>query len=174
MREIVPELPEDDREPAEAQWLDDDQDSFESLEDDIAGQGTGFDESDDDLPAERHPLLQKATDFYVGLDKLLPEDDPPLAPLVRTLYQGAGEMVGGLAQALSRAEAGAVDPGLRLVQLKRALRGVAFARGAVFPLRSTLGKEESDKLFATLEKMTSEIVSEIGKLRSQLAGDDST
>ena len=173
MREIVPELPQDDREPAEASSLEDDQDSFESLEDDIAGQGTRFDESDEDTPVERHPLLQKATDFYVGLDKLFPEGDPPLAPLVRTLYQGAGEAVGGLAQALSNPDEDALDQGLRLVQLKRALRGVAFARGAVFPLRSTLGKEQSDKLFATLEELASEIVSEIGKVRSKLAADDS-
>ena len=113
LREIVPELPDDDREPAEAQWLDDDQDSFESLEDDIAGQGTGFDDSDGDRPAERHPLLQKATDFYVGLDKLFPEDNPQLAALARTLYQGAGEAVGGLAQALSSRAEDAVDHGLR-------------------------------------------------------------
>ena len=174
MREIVPELPEDDREPGDAQWHDhDDEDSFESLEDDIAGQGTAFDESDDDRPPERHPTLQKATDFYVGLDKLLPDDDPPPAPLVQTLYQGAGEMVGGLAQALSSRDEDALDPGLRLVQLKRRLRGVAFTRGAVFPLRPTLGKEQSDKLFETLEELASEITSEIGKLRSKLTGDDS-
>ena len=173
MREIVPELPEDDREPAEAQWLDDDRDSFESLEDDIAGQGTAFDESDDDLPAERHPLLQKATDFYVGLDELLPEDDPARSPPVRTLYHGAAEAVGGLAQALSSRDEDALDHGLRLVQLKRALRGVAFARGAVFPLRPTFGKEQSDKLFSTLKELASEIVAEIGKVRSKLAGDGS-
>ena len=75
MREVVPQLHEDDVEASEEPWLDDDQDSFEPLEDDLAGQGTGFDESDDDAPAERHPLLQKATGFFVGLDKLFPEDD---------------------------------------------------------------------------------------------------
>jgi hypothetical protein len=168
MREIVPQLHEDEVEASEEQWLDDDQDSFEPLEDDLAGQGTGFDESDDDAPAERHPLLQKATGFFVGLDKLFPEDDQQAGALVRPLYQG-----GGLAQALSSPDEDALDHGLRLVQLKRALRGVAFARGAVFPLRSTLGEERSEKLFGTLEELASEIASEIGKVRSKLAGDDS-
>ncbi len=39
------------------------------------------------------------------------------------------------------------DYGLRVVQLKRALRGAAFARGALFPLRSAMSAEQFDELF---------------------------
>lgn len=58
------------------------------------------------------------------------------------------------------------------VQLKRALRGVAFARGALFPLRSTMSKEQSDEFFRTLEQLETDIVSELDKLRSGYRGDD--
>jgi hypothetical protein len=58
------------------------------------------------------------------------------------------------------------------VQLKRALRGAAFARGALFPLRSTLSVEQFDELFSTLQQMETDIVSELGKVRSDHQGDD--
>jgi hypothetical protein len=174
MREIVPELPEDEPEPPEEPWRDDDdQASFESLEDDIVEHGTGFDDDSDDEPAARHPLLQKATDFFVRLDTLFPEEDPSSASNVRSLSHGAAEAVGGLAQALSCPDEDGLDYGLRLVQLKRALRGVAFARGAVYPLRSTLGKDVSEELFGTLKELATDIASEIGRIRSEYAGDES-
>jgi hypothetical protein len=172
-REIAPELHEDEAQPSDEPWRDDDDASFESPEDEIAGQGTGFDDSGDDEPAERHLLLQRATDFFVGVDALFPEEDPQSAALMRPLYEGAGEAVGGLAQALSSRDQDALDRGLRVVQLKRALRGAAFARGAFFPLRSTLGKERFEELFSKLEQLAKDIVSEIGRVRSEHAGDES-
>ncbi len=175
MREIVSELPEDEPEVPDEPWRDDDDDdqaSLESLEDDIVEHGAGFDDDSDDGPFKRHPLLQKATDFFVRLDKLFPEEDPHAASNVRALYHGAAEAVGGLAQALSGPDEDALDFGLRLVQLKRALRGVAFARGAVYPLRSILGKEVSDELFDTLKELATDIASEIGRIRSEHAGDE--
>ena len=90
-----------------------------------------------------------------------------------TLYQGAGDAMGGLAQALSDRDHDAEDYGLRIVQLKRALRGAAFARGALFPLRSTMSAEQFDELFRTLEQMETDIVSELGKVRSEHRGDES-
>ena len=66
----------------------------------------------------------------------------------------------------------AEDYGLRIVQLKRALRGAAFARGALFPLRSTMSEEQFDELFRTLEQMETDIVSELGKVRCEHRGDD--
>ena len=56
--------------------------------------------------------------------------------------------MGGLAQALSHRDRDAEDHGLRVVQLKRALRGAAFARGALFPLRSAISVEHFDELSA--------------------------
>ena len=58
------------------------------------------------------------------------------------------------------------------MQLKRALRGAAFARGALFPLRSTMSKEQFDELFRTLEQMETDIVSELGKVRGKRRRDD--
>ncbi len=75
-------------------------------------------------------------------------------------------------RALSDRDHDAEDYGLRVVQLKRALRGAAFARGALFPLRSTMSAEQFDELFRTLQQMETDIVSELGKVRSEHHGDD--
>jgi hypothetical protein len=57
------------------------------------------------------------------------------------------------------------DYGLRTVQLKRALRGAAFARGALFPLRSILSEEQFEELFRVLKQMETDIIKELGKVR---------
>lgn len=80
--------------------------------------------------------------------------------------------MGGLAQALSQRDHDATDYGLCVAQLKRALRGTAFARGSLFPLRSTLSAEQFDELFRTLQQMETGIISELGKIRSAFQGDD--
>ena len=114
---------------------------------------------------ERHPLLQQAMDLLVRFDTLFRDADPRFAPALGTLYHAAGDAMGGLAQALSHRDDDAVDHGLRVVQLKRALRGAAFARGALFPLRSTMSEEQFDELFRMLQQMETDIVSELGKVR---------
>ena len=58
------------------------------------------------------------------------------------------------------------------MQLKRALSGAAFARGSLFPLRSAMSAEQFDELFRTLQQMETDIVSELGKVRSEHRGDD--
>jgi hypothetical protein len=73
--------------------------------------------------------------------------------------------MGGLAQALSPRDPDAEDYGLRIVQFKRALRGAAFARGALFPLRLIVSEEQFDELFRVLRQMETDIVSELGKVR---------
>jgi hypothetical protein len=57
------------------------------------------------------------------------------------------------------------DYGLCIAQLKRALRGAAFACGALFALRSILSAEQFDELFRVLEQMDADIVSKMGKIR---------
>ena len=126
--------------------------SVNRSQDEAAGEIAGFGEADDDPFAaeanERHPLLQQAMDLLVRFDTLFRDDDPRFQrPALGTLYQGAGDAMGGLAQALSHRDHDALDYGLRIVQLKRALRGAAFARGALFPLRSTMSAEQFDELF---------------------------
>jgi hypothetical protein len=111
-------------------------------------------------------------DLLVRFDSLFGDKDPRFAPALRTLFQGAGDAMGGLAQALASRDHEPDDYGLRVTQLKRALRGAAFARGALFPLRSALSKEQFDDLFHTLQQMETDIVSELGKLRSEQPGYD--
>jgi hypothetical protein len=164
LREVVPDLPDDETEPFDEPWRDDEPPPFaEPLAEDEP-----FEAEED----ERHPLLQTAMDLFVRFDSLFRDAGPQWAPALRMLYQGAGDAVGGLAQALSDRDHDAQSYGLRVVQLKRALRGVAFARGALFPLRSTLSAEQVDELFHTLQQMETDIVSELGRARSEYRGHD--
>jgi hypothetical protein len=122
---------------------------------------------------ERHPLLQAAMGVMERLDTLFHETkDLRFAPALHTLFQGAGNVMGGLAQALAGWE-DRDDYGLRITQLKRALRGAAFARGALFSLRSAVTAEQFDELRATLGRMEESIFQEIGRLRSELRAGDS-
>ncbi len=102
-------------------------------------------------------------DLLVRIDELFRSADPRFALTISTLSRAAGEAMGGLAQALSRRDADAEDQGLRGVQLKRALRGAAFARGALFPLRSIMSEKQFDELFGVLGQMETDIASELGK-----------
>jgi len=56
-----------------------------------------------------------------------------------------------------------LDRGLATVQLKRALRGAAFALGALFPLRAdgTLDQAAFDELRATIEDLQTAIFAEL-------------
>jgi hypothetical protein len=106
-------------------------------------------------------------DFLVHLDAVFPHDGSRPAAALRTLYEGAGDIMGGLAQALTHHEYAIEDGGLRIVQLKRALRGAAFAHGAVFLLRSSISADQFDELLQTLEKMEREIYTELARVRSE-------
>jgi hypothetical protein len=96
-------------------------------------------------------------------------------PSLHTLFQGAGDVMGGLAQALSRRgeEDDPDDYGLRVTQLKRALRGAAFARGALFPLRPAMSTEQFDELYGTLKRLEEDVFHELGRLRSERQANDS-
>jgi hypothetical protein len=172
LRDVVPDLPGDETDRGDEPWRDDEHPPCgEGLADETAEDDAGFGEADDDSiepeQEERHPLLQKAMDLLERLFALFRDEDRRLAPALGTLYQGAGDAMGGLAQALSYRDPDAEDYGLRVVQLKRALRGAAFARGALFPLRSALSAEQFDELFHTLHQMETDIVSELGRVRSE-------
>jgi hypothetical protein len=148
----------------------------ESHADEAARKGIGIREGDDDSfkadEEERHPLLQKAMDLLARIDSFLHDQNPRLAPALGTLSQVAGDAKVGLAQALSPRDQDAGDHGLRVVQLKRALRGAAFACGALFPLRSTVSAEQFHELYRMLEQIEAGIVSELDKVRSERRGVD--
>ena len=84
----------------------------------------------------------------------------------RSLLGATGEMLGGLAQALGSPD---WEPpsGLALVQLKRALRGAAFAFGMLFPLRADgfPAPAAFDELSAALKSLQDEIYAELARLR---------
>ena len=176
LREIVPDRLEEETDSSDEPWRGDEHATFgESLEDEALGEGDGYSESDDERfdaeEKERHPLLQRAMDLVVRFGTVFGDDDNVRAPALSTLYQGGCDAMGGLAQALSLRDHGIENFGLCVVQLKRALRGAAFARGALFPLRSTISAEQFDELFQTLRQMETDIVTELGKVRAERDGD---
>jgi hypothetical protein len=175
------------------------------------------DSEDDDLDEpDRHPLMQRAMDLMFRLHRLLdkgtasadredqgasaPRTPPsplsnPTADQQNLLLHGAGEIMGGLAQALSSrfrsgedlsqfssdedeplpfADSG-WDPfiGLSVVQLKRALRGAAFARGALINLRAAGSLDQSafDELHDTIESLETDMYGELSRLRQRRTGE---
>jgi hypothetical protein len=86
--------------------------------------------------------------------------------IFRSLLGATGEMLGGLAQALGGPNYEPLS-GLALVQLKRALRGAAFALGMLFPLRADgqLSPDVFDQLSSTLKSLQDDIYAEVARLR---------
>jgi hypothetical protein len=107
-------------------------------------------------------------DLLKQLHAVFRDADPCLTSELRTLFQGAGDVMGGLAQALAREDEDDRDLyGLRVTQLKRALRGAAFARGALFSLRPAASAEQFKELQGTLRQLEQDIFHELGRLRSE-------
>jgi hypothetical protein len=126
-------------------------------------------DDDDETPfgRDRHPLQRRASDFWMRLHNLFKDDKSAPDAAMHGLMQGAGDLCGGLAQALSESIEGFDDRGLRIVQLKRALRGAAFARGALFNLSSSgaLAKKDFETLHETLDEISDEVYRELGRAR---------
>lgn len=121
--------------PFDEPWHDQKNPSFdEPLADEAAEDGRVFREADHDSfeadDEDRHPLLQKAMDLLVRFDSVFHEEGTRVAPAQNVLYQGAGDMIGGLAQALSPREHDAEDHGLR-----RAAQACA-SRSCICPRRA--------------------------------------
>jgi len=113
-----------------------------------------LDESAKQAARERHPVVMQAQAFWMGLMDLDTHDSGETS-FVRIACQGAGDMLGGLAQATGDEFDSRIGRALAITQLKRALKGHAFARGAVFGLRSAddIDKQTSDELHAQLESL---------------------
>jgi hypothetical protein len=149
----------------------------ESLEGDAAGRITGSRLAGDDLletVEERHPLRQWALDLCEKLDSVFYDEIPEFAASLAEPYQIAHDAMGSLAQALSDCDDAEKDYGLRVVQLKRALRGAAFARGALFALRTAIRAEQFDEFLRLLRQMEQDIVSDLGRVRSDRLKDHQT
>jgi hypothetical protein len=170
------EVPSDDSEPLDELWCEEPEPFAGEAAPDNVDSGDG-DEKETPFESEedRHPLLRRALDLLKQLHGVFRGADPRYEPSLRTLFQGAGDAMGGLAQALcGREEADDPDDyGLRVVQLKRALRGAAFARGALFPLCSAVTAEQFDELYRTLGQLEQDIFHELSRLRSEHRAGDS-
>jgi hypothetical protein len=189
---------------AEFDWSEDDDDEFEPDEEDdefgmedesdnaedeqhAESEGKGgssaesesstSDDADSDLPdRRRHPLLERASQFWMRLHDLFHEtpaadESAPKKPHVseatlRTLFDGAGDLCGGLAQAFTHPE-DHPSHGLCIVQLKRALRGLAFARGGLcnVSVSGAVPKEVVKSMHATLDELETEVFQELARVR---------
>jgi hypothetical protein len=173
IRDLGLELPGEEVPSADDSWSDERPEL--TLPDEL---DSAVEEEDPLMTAERerHPLLQRAMDLVHDLHTIFRDADGPYESSLRTLFQGAGDIMGGLAQALSTYEDDEDDEldmhGLRIVQLKRALRGAAFARGALFSLSPLLTVAQRDGLARTFAQMQEDIFQHIGQLRSQRGGAD--
>jgi hypothetical protein len=132
----------------------------------------------DPFDRDRHPLLERASEFWLRLHELFKEGLPgeKAAPgkssaesALHTLFQGAGDLCGGLAQALTDPE-DYPDRGLCVVQLKRALRGLAFTRGALcnISMSDTVAKDVIKSLHATVDQLESDTFQELGRAREAI------
>jgi hypothetical protein len=120
--------------------------------------------------AERHPLLQRATEFLKGIYKIVERGKDRSAALGLAL-RGAMETNGGLVQALSGTAEWFDDldaTGLSIAQLKRALRGGAFVVGSLYQLR--VEKTITDHEFTIFKEEIDAIQTEIVGLLKELRG----
>jgi hypothetical protein len=117
--------------------------------------------------AERHPLLNSALGLLRDLHAVFRDAGPQFAPSVHTLFQGAGDAMGGLAQALPARGDDRDDDGLRVIQLKRALRGVAFARGALFALGPAVSAATWEELQRRLGELEQGVFQELARARPE-------
>ena len=101
---------------------------------------------------ERHPAVVQAQDFVETL-LALEKDIPKFGSFHDGAYAAALEIVGGLVQATHEIEHDRIKRALSITQLKRALKGHGFARGAVFAMHSAqqIDQPTSQQLHEQLE-----------------------
>lgn len=111
---------------------------------------------------QKHPLQQQSMDLMLRLHDLFKAETDERSTHLSVLHHGAGEIMGSLAQALGSWGVD-VDSGLSLVQLKRALRGAAFAGGALWSLRSegVIDGSVYDEFWETIQGLETEIREEL-------------
>src|SRR5262249_37228873 len=122
LRDLGLEIPGEESESADEPWADDEQEPWadegpESFGGEAGPEDEGFGDGDEKGDPfgpeddERHPLLRRAMDILKHLHTVFRDADPQHESSLRTLFQGAGDAMGGLAQALSRRIFDEDDPG---------------------------------------------------------------
>ena len=119
---------------------------------------TPLDESVRQSERDRHPTVLAAQKFMIQLMELEKHDLNP-SSFFRIACQGAGDMVGGLVQATCDEMESRIDRALSITQLKRALTGHAYARGAIFGLSdcNAIDRPTADNLHAQLKSLLESI-----------------
>jgi hypothetical protein len=163
------------REFEESLEAEDDEPWRESLPDAVRDDDDEFDDEFDDEDAEdgpfgsdRHPLQRQSMDLMLRLHEQFKDFEGSRTSHIDILHYSAGEMMGGLAQALGTRDLG-LDFGLNVVQLKRALRGAAFALGTLIPLRAEgiLDDTVFAELRDTIKSLEADILDELRRLRDE-------
>lgn len=143
---------------------------------------TDFEEELAEDERHDHPLLRRGTDLWIRLTKQFENTDVAHEQTLRTMFRGLGDLVGGLAQATSRlfeeddddefSPLEKIQFGLTVTQLKRSLRGIAFARGALCNLRTVVEPASAAQLHDELEKLNGDIIEELHRVRERFQGED--
>ena len=139
---------------------------FDSDEDPLDEDSSDDEEPDDWPDDEHHPLLERVMDLDQRLFDLAGAGEGRQNENFQRLLGAMGEMRGGLAQALGSRDFEPLS-GLSLVQLKRALRGAAFAVGMLFPLRAdgVLSPAQFDDLMEAIKSLQDDIYGELARVR---------
>ena len=113
-----------------------------------------FDEGSERSELANHPVVDQAQSFLMTAMDLANEESNP-SSFISVLTRASMDMVGGLVQATSDSLDDNLHRALAITQLKRALSGHAFARGAIFGLRSeeVITQEQSTQLHNDLESL---------------------
>jgi hypothetical protein len=107
---------------------------------------------------EPHPSVSIAQDFVEEVMEFAKQLNSE-SSFIEILARASFEMMGGLVQATCDDMADRMDRALAISQLKRALNGHGFARGAVFGLsgENIISEEQSDSLHTQLQTILSHI-----------------
>ncbi len=143
---------------------------------------TDFEEELAEDERRDHPLLRRGTDLWHRFTIQFEETDASHEQTLRTMFRGLGDLVGGLAQATSRlfedddveefSPLERIQFGLTVTQLKRSLRGIAFARGALCNLRAAVDPAIAAQFHDELEKLNGDIIEELHRVRERFQGED--
>ena len=108
-----------------------------------------------------------------SLHTVFKDTGPRFASAQGTLFQGAGDAMGGLAQALGDYDDDVFESyGLRVTQLKRALRGLAFAQGALFLLREATSDDQWKGCYQSVQQLKEDVFAELSRLRAEYRPED--
>ncbi len=115
---------------------------------------------------DHHPLQKQSQDSVLRLYHLFQLPDDQRNAHLELLHRSVGDLMGGLVQALGTDD-WQPPPQLAVPQLKRALRGAAYAQGALFSLRTEgiASEDIFDELHATLQTLEHGTLDELRRIR---------